>query len=120
MDSRNAKSKKLLATSKLRLKRFTFLIDVSLGRGVTEFLRANGFSVEDHTAYAAANADDSTWLERAGKRQRSNRKIQYIVLTKDAHIHRRQAEQRALLRACVRAFVITSGNITGPEIHAVI
>ena len=39
----------------------------------------------------------------------------WVVLTKDHHIRTRQNELVALLSAGVAAFVLTSGDLTGPE-----
>jgi predicted nuclease of predicted toxin-antitoxin system len=53
-------------------------------------------------------ARDADWLAAIGKEN-------WICLTKDKHIRRRLAERNALLAARVRAFVLTSGNLTGAE-----
>ncbi|MEK6320763.1 MAG: hypothetical protein AABN33_03665 [Acidobacteriota bacterium] len=54
-----------------------------------------------------------TRATRSGS-QRSEKKG-WTVLTKDSHIKHRLVERTALLEAGVRAFVLVSGNLTGPE-----
>jgi hypothetical protein len=39
----------------------------------------------------------------------------WIVLTRDKKIRYHASEKRALLAAGVRAFVLSSGNLTGPQ-----
>ena len=55
---------------------------------------------------------DTDWLPVVGRRQ-------WVVLTKDRHIRRRQLEIEAFVSARVRAFVLTSADLTGPEQAAV-
>ena len=120
MTSPRDKLRKQLATSRARLKRFTFLVDVSLGKGVTAALQAKKFNADDHSKYFSSNADDVEWLTRAGKLQRSDRKKQYIVITKDKWIRRNPHERAAVMAAGLRQFCITSGGMTGEELQALV
>jgi hypothetical protein len=60
-----------------------------------------------------ADASDETWLEDVGAKG-------YIVLTKDKQIRLNVAERGALVRANVRAFFLTSGNLTGAEMAEIL
>ena len=120
MTSPRGKLRKRLATSRARLKRFTFLVDVSLGKGVTAALKAHKFNTDDHSRYFSPSADDIDWLTRAGKLQRSDRKKQFIVITKDKWIRRNLFERAAVMAAGLRQFYITSGNMTGEELQELV
>jgi len=65
--------------------------------------------VEIHDDHFAPDARDEEWLAVAGKRH-------WLVLTKDERLRRRPLELDTLLRAGVRAFVLTARNMKGPEI----
>jgi len=52
------------------------------------------------------------WLPVVGQRG-------WIVLTKDKRIQENALESGALLRSGARAFVLTAGNLKGPEMAAV-
>jgi hypothetical protein len=52
---------------------------------------------------------DEEWLERAGSED-------WVVLTKDKRIRRRPAEIDAIRRHRVRAFVLTSGQLTSSQL----
>lgn len=58
-------------------------------------------------------ADDVEWLARVGAEG-------WVVLTKDQAIRRTRAERDALLNARVRAFFLTSGNLTGEEMATIL
>jgi hypothetical protein len=58
------------------------------------------------------DAKDADWLPVVGKRG-------WIVLTKDDRIRYRQHEYDALMNAGVRAFVLSSRNLTGDEMAAI-
>jgi predicted nuclease of predicted toxin-antitoxin system len=89
-------------------------VDRSLGKHtIAEALRQAGVEVQIHDDHFPQNATDETWLREVGRRG-------WIVLTKDTWIRRRSNERIALLRAGVRAFVLVAGNLSGPEMAAVI
>lgn len=75
---------------------------------MTETLRSLGATVEIHDDHFAADARDQDWLLEVGRRG-------WIVLMKDKRVRRVELEREALISAGVRAFVLTSGNLTGPE-----
>jgi len=64
--------------------------------------------VEVHEDHFAQDARDEDWLPKVGRRG-------WTVLMKDKQIRRTRLEREALLAAGVRAFVLTAGNLTGPE-----
>jgi hypothetical protein len=86
-----------------------FCIDEALGRRVVpDALRAAGVRVELLIDHHPRGTADATWLPDVGRRG-------WIVLTKDKNMRRRPAEQLAIVRNGVRAFSLTSGDLSGPE-----
>jgi predicted nuclease of predicted toxin-antitoxin system len=83
-----------------------------LGKGVGAALRKAGVEVRLSEGLIARGTADEDWLARIGKKR-------WIVLTKDKNIRLRKHEHRALVRAGVKAFVLTSGNLTGAEMAEV-
>lgn len=71
-------------------------------------LRSACCNVEIHDQHFAQDARDTEWLPEVGRRR-------WVVLTKDRHIRTRQNELIALLTAGVAAFVLTAGDLDGPE-----
>lgn len=89
-------------------------VDRSLGRHVIpDALRALGAEVHAHDDHFPQNAPDDVWLPIVGNRG-------WAVLTKDTKIRLRDTELAALVSGRVRAFVLTSGDMTGPEIARVL
>jgi predicted nuclease of predicted toxin-antitoxin system len=80
---------------------------------VAEALRAAGATVELHRDHFADDAPDVEWLAEAGRRG-------WVVLTKDDAIRRNPLERRALLTANVRAFILTSQNMSGPDMAGLV
>lgn len=76
-------------------------------------LRSAGVHVELHEEHFAPDAPDVEWLAEVGRRA-------WIVLTKDDAIRRNPLERSALLAAGVRAFIITSQNMSGPDMAALV
>jgi len=70
-----------------------------------------GETVEIHDDRFAPDAKDEDWLVEVGKRG-------WIVLTKDDRIRYRATERMALASAKVRAFVLTSSQLQGPDMAA--
>jgi hypothetical protein len=64
--------------------------------------------VEIHDDHFAPDAKDADWLRVVGDRG-------WVVLTKDDRIRYHEHEHQALITAGVRAFLLTSGNLTGDE-----
>lgn len=89
-----------------------FFIDRSLGKSITEGLRAAGLTVHTMASvYGEASAQqlpDEVWLRDAGENG-------WIVLTKDDAIRRRPAEREALIEAGVRVFCLTNAQLRGKE-----
>jgi predicted nuclease of predicted toxin-antitoxin system len=72
-------------------------------------LRAAGARVEPHADHFKDDERDEVWLTEVGRRG-------WVVLTKDKNIRTRVIERDALLAANVRTFIVTAGNVTGPEL----
>ncbi len=76
-------------------------------------MRRVGAVVEHHDSHFALDEKDEVWLRKVGKNG-------WIVITKDKMIRRRRIEFDAIISAKVKAFILTSGNLRGDEIEAVI
>jgi len=89
-------------------------IDRSLGKlTIATALRAQGAEVHTHDAHFAQDARDEEWLAEVGRRG-------WTVITKDTRIRYRQTELTALVAGGVRAFVLTRGDLSGPEMAAIL
>lgn len=92
--------------------RLEVFVDRSLGRHlVPQALRDAGLIV--HTMAEVfgereQQVTDAEWLQHAGQRG-------WIVLTKDKRIRQRHVEVEALESHGVKAFVLMSGSLTGPQ-----
>lgn len=90
-----------------------FFVDRSLGRiRLPTLLRDAGWSLvtmADHYGEEAGQAvSDTDWLELAGESG-------WPVLAKDERIRYRPAERAAIVAHGVRAFCLTSGNLTAQQ-----
>ena len=89
-------------------------VDRSLGKVViASALRAEGVEVHTHDAHFPQAARDEDWLAEVGRRG-------WVVITKDARIRYRQTELSALISGGVKAFVLTRGDLSGPEMAAIV
>lgn len=68
--------------------------------------------MEVHDDHFPPGAKDQDWLPEVGRRG-------WILFTKDRRIRYRVAEVIALMRAGVRAFVLTAGDLQAEEMAAV-
>ena len=101
--------KKRSATKREPLEATTYFVDRSLGRRVADLLCAAGIQAIKHDDHFPEGTEDTVWLEEIGK---SN----WVVLTKDKCIRKRQHEREALIAASVRMFVLTAGkDLRGEE-----
>jgi PIN like domain len=66
-----------------------------------------------HDDHFPSDAPDEDWLRSAGA-------AGWVVLTKDTRIRYRDTERAALIAAKVRAFVITTADLTGPEMASMV
>ena len=90
----------------------TFCIDEALGNKVVpRALREAGLKVELLIDHHPRGTFDEDWLADVGRRG-------WIVLTKDKQMKRRPAEQLAIVRHRVRAFLLTSGEMKAQEMAA--
>ncbi|HUR82019.1 MAG TPA: hypothetical protein VM733_14740 [Thermoanaerobaculia bacterium] len=87
---------------------YVFFIDASMGRALGQRFKDEGLSVELHNDHFAQGTLDTAWLPVVGHQG-------WIVLTKDTRIRHRPKEKQALLGAGVRAFVFTSGSLSGSQ-----
>src|SRR3989304_5567341 len=95
------------------LKPLIFFLDRSLGKKkIADALRQTGERVKVHDAHFPPDAKDVEWLPTVGARG-------WVVLTKDDRIRYRTLERNALMRAGVRAFVITATDLRGEEMAAI-
>lgn len=115
MVARQRKSKKRSGASSKRRHRHPLIcfVDECLGRHfVPDALRHAGAHVEVHHHHFRPGARDDEWLPVVGEPE-------WIVLTKDRYIRRRELEISAIINALVWAFVMTAADLTGPEQAAV-
>ena len=92
---------------------FVFFLDRSLGKfKVAEALRSAGVLVRVHSDHFREDEKDEVWLHDVGRRG-------WVVLAKDQAIRYNAIERRALLSGGVRAFILTSGGLTGDEMAAI-
>lgn len=113
MGARKKKSKRRSATTSQPDEKIVFFVDRSLGKGVRDALRKAGAHVvylEDEHAH---DTSDQHWLAVAGEKK-------YVVVTKDKRIRLQLEERETLLAANVRAFFLTSGNLTGAEMATIL
>jgi hypothetical protein len=107
--ARKKRSQKPSGTRAERLlKEVVFFTDRSLGLGVPQALRDAGYGVERHADHFEEDAPDAEWLVVVGARG-------WVVFAKDKAIRRKAHERQAVIRANVRLFALTSGNLTGAE-----
>lgn len=107
MAGRHRTSKKRSAASGLP-EGPAFFLDAGLGRyTIADGLRADGFRVELHDDHFPQGTLDEAWLPAVGER--------WILLTKDDRLRTSSVQRQILLNAGVRAFVLSSANMTGSE-----
>jgi predicted nuclease of predicted toxin-antitoxin system len=82
-----------------------FFVDWCFGKTVVNALRETGALIEHHGDHFEQNAPDTEWLPVVGDRG-------WVVLTKDKAIAKNQLELMAIVRAEVKVFILTSGNLT--------
>lgn len=111
MAASRKRSKKRSAASGGRPRRLppTFFIDECLGRyAVPDALKAEGCSVILHSEVFKPGTLDPDWLTSLAQHRDD-----WVILTKDTRIRRRELERDALLSAGVRVFALTAGNLSG-------
>ncbi|MFZ4682085.1 MAG: hypothetical protein ACOYMS_06265 [Terrimicrobiaceae bacterium] len=96
-------------SSPSQLEPLVFFTDANLGRRIVpDAFRTAGEKVIFHDEIFKPGTSDQEWLQEAGRQG-------WIVLTKDSKIRYRSNETSALLEAKVRAFVLVTKNLPGPE-----
>lgn len=80
---------------------------------VPDALRAAGAEVVVHDDSYPQSTLDADLLREVGAKG-------WVFVTKDKRIRRRPNELEALRNAGVRAFVVTAGNLSGPEVAALL
>lgn len=97
-----------------RLASLTFFLDYQIGRYVVaEALRAEGAKVEVHIDHFHQAAPDTDWIPEVGRRG-------WVLITKDQNIRRNPLERAAYEAAALRGFVLTGGNLSGPDVAALL
>lgn len=84
-----------------------------MGRKLGEALRTAGVVVHLHDDWFEQDTEDEVWLTEVGKRN-------WLVLTKDKWIRRRQLERDALLAADLKVFCFMSGNVPSTEMSEIV
>jgi len=82
-----------------------FFFDRSTGKSIPEAFALLGIDAVAHDDYFAQATPDDTWLAEVGK-------LGWIVITKDDHIRRNDAERAALITYNVGCFVLMQRNVT--------
>jgi predicted nuclease of predicted toxin-antitoxin system len=104
--------KRSAANSRSTPPELVFFIDECLGTGrVPEALRQAGASVVVHQSYFVnqQGIKDAEWLKQIGQRD-------WVVLTKDKNFKRRPLERDAILAGRIRAFFLSSTNLSTDQI----
>ena len=92
-----------------RLAALTFFFDYQMGRYVVaDALRAAGVRVEVHIDHFPMNAPDIEWIPLVAQRD-------WVLITKDQHIHRNMLERETYRDAGLRGFVLTGDNMSGAD-----
>jgi hypothetical protein len=84
-----------------------------VGKGVVLALRGAGARVEAHDDHFAQNEPDESWIPAVAGRG-------WVILTKDKNIRRRAGEREALVTASARIITLTSGNMSGAVMAALL
>jgi len=109
MTARERMSRRQSASSSRPPPKPVFFLDKNLGRyDVAEALRNAGYVAEILTDHFEHDTPDTLWAPEVGRRG-------WIIVTKDNRVRRRPLELRALWSANVPAFVLRSGDTTGPQ-----
>jgi hypothetical protein len=118
MTSPKRKSAKQKHTNE-QLERCVFIVDEALGNhSIVSKLCAAGWNAKPHREFFSVSATDEDWLYQLGKRIRSDRRSNFVSLTKDKAIQKNETERTALLENKVRQFVLASGSMTNDEMAA--
>lgn len=93
-----------------RLAALTFFLDYQIGRHVVaDALRTAGARVEVHIDHFPMNAPDTEWIPHVAARD-------WVLITKDQHIHRNMLERETYRDAGLRGFVVTGDNMSGRDL----
>ena len=76
-------------------------------------LREAGVEVHVHDDFFPQDAWDAEWLQLVGQRR-------WVAVTQDQKIRYRGSELAALIKARVRAFVLTGGDLKGDEVARIL
>lgn len=97
-----------------RLAALKFFLDYQIGRHVVaDALRAAGASVEVHIDHFPMNAPDTEWIPQVASRE-------WVLITKDQHIHRNLLERETYRDEGLRGFVATGDNMNGHDLAALL
>lgn len=109
MAARETMSRRQSASNLRPPPSYVFFLDKNLGRyDVPDALKSAGYRVEILTDHFEEDTPDTVWAPAVGRRG-------WIILTNDKEVRRRPLELLALWNANVPAFVLRSGETTGPQ-----
>jgi PIN domain-containing protein len=109
MGSKSKKSKKLSAQPSLRPEDVVFFIDRSLGgKLIKTALTSKGCVVERLEDHFKQRQQDEVWIEAVSEKK-------WIILSKDKFIENRLMVFEIIRRSKARMFVLTAGDMLGPE-----
>lgn len=99
----------------MRLDDFVLYLDENICncRPILEALEERNIRHESHLSYWPRGTPDAKWLPEVGKKG-------WILLTRDQHIRYNALEHKQVVRAKVREFVITGGNLNKYELAQVL
>jgi predicted nuclease of predicted toxin-antitoxin system len=76
-------------------------------------LRDKGEIVEVHDEHFDTDARDEEWLDLIGRKG-------WIAITRDEKIRKNRLQRQLLIDANAKAFILRAGNLTGPQLAAIV
>lgn len=110
-DRRKRSGPPSLTNSQQRLDGHTFLVEASLGKGVTRALAAAGLRVVEHTDVLSGGVADPVWINYAAEHGA-------IMLTKDKDVITNPPIREAVMRTGGRCFTLARGDLNGAQMEA--
>ena len=94
---------------------FVLFLDENLHscQPLLDALQQAGIPFQRHSDHFSAGTPDDDWLPLVGRSG-------WLLVTHDKRIRYNELERRAILRHGVRAFILTSGNLSGQEMASLL